>query len=58
MSTASHPQTDGQSKRVIQILKDLLRAYASEFGSWEKHISLIEFTYRNIHQVTIGMAPY
>jgi hypothetical protein len=32
-STAAHPQTDGQSKWVIQILEDMLRAYALDFGN-------------------------
>nr|GEZ28664.1 putative reverse transcriptase domain-containing protein [Tanacetum cinerariifolium] len=32
MSTAYHPKTDGQSKRTIQTLKDMLRAYAIDFG--------------------------
>ncbi|GKD95597.1 putative reverse transcriptase domain-containing protein, partial [Tanacetum coccineum] len=31
MSTAYHPQTDGQSERTIQTLKDMLRAYATPF---------------------------
>jgi predicted amidohydrolase len=48
ISTAFHPQTDGQSKRIIQILEDLLRARALEFGgNWEEHLSLVEFTYNN-----------
>ncbi|GKE89868.1 putative reverse transcriptase domain-containing protein [Tanacetum coccineum] len=33
MSTAYHPQTDGQSERTIQTLKDMLRACVIEFGS-------------------------
>jgi hypothetical protein len=32
LSTTFHPQTNGQSKRTIQILEDLLRAYILEFG--------------------------
>jgi hypothetical protein len=59
MSTAFHPQTDGQSERTIQTLKDLLRACAMEFGgNWEDHLPLVEFTYNNSYQATIRMAPY
>jgi hypothetical protein len=48
ISTVFHPQTDGQSKRVIQILEDLLRECALEFGgNWEEHLSLVEFMYNN-----------
>ena len=59
LSTAFHPQTDGQSERTIQILEDLLRACILKFGgNWEDHLPLVEFTYNNSYQVTIGMAPY
>ena len=58
-STAFHPQTDGQSERTIQILEDLLRACVMDFeGSWSKYLPLIEFSYNNSYQSTIGMAPY
>ena len=44
MSTAFHPQTDGQSKRTIQVLEDMLRACVLDHkGSWEKHLPLVEF---------------
>src|ERR1700722_11623194 len=54
-----HPQTDGQTKRVNQVLEDMLRAYVIDFqGSWEEHLPLVEFAYNNSYQSTIGMAPY
>ncbi|GJR36299.1 putative reverse transcriptase domain-containing protein [Tanacetum coccineum] len=48
MSTAHHPQTDGQSKRTIQTLEDMLRACAINFGKgWVNHLPLVEFSYNN-----------
>ncbi|KAL0561149.1 hypothetical protein IC582_001569 [Cucumis melo] len=58
-STAFHPQTDGQTERLNQILEDMLRACVLEFsGSWDSHLHLMEFTYNNSYQATIGMAPF
>ena len=58
-STAFHPQTDGQTERTIQTLEDLLRACILDFGgSWEEHLPLVEFSYNNSYQATIGMAPF
>ena len=59
MSTAFHPQTDGQSEWTIQILEDMLRACVLDLkGSWEEHLPLIEFAYNNSYQASIQMAPY
>ena len=59
MSTAFHPQTDGQTERVNQVLEDMLRACVMDFkGSWEDHLQLIEFAYNNSYHSSIGMAPY
>ena len=58
-STAFHPQTDGQSERVIQILEDMLRACVLDFGgNWADYLPLAEFAYNNSYQSSIGMAPY
>ncbi|GJV41211.1 hypothetical protein Tco_1419651 [Tanacetum coccineum] len=48
MSTAYHPETDGQSERTIQTLEDMLRACVIDFGKgWERHLPLVEFSYNN-----------
>ncbi|KAI3681176.1 hypothetical protein L6452_35961 [Arctium lappa] len=58
-STAFHPQTDGQSERTIQTLEYMLRACALEWnGCWDDYLFLIEFSYNNSWQSSIGMAPY
>ncbi|CAN6703503.1 unnamed protein product [Malus baccata var. baccata] len=58
-STVFHPQTDGQSECTIQTLEDMLRACILDLkGSWDKHLSLIEFAYNNSYQASIQMAPY
>ena len=59
MSFAYHPQTDGQSKRTIQSLEDLLRACVLDhLGGWSEVLPLVEFTYNNSYHSSIGMAPY
>ncbi|RVW21919.1 Transposon Ty3-I Gag-Pol polyprotein [Vitis vinifera] len=58
-STAFHPQTDGQSERVIQILEDMLRACVLDFGgNWADYLPLVEFAYNHNFQPSICMAPY
>ncbi|GKF29339.1 putative reverse transcriptase domain-containing protein, partial [Tanacetum coccineum] len=59
MSTAYHPQTDGQSERTIQTLEDMLRACVIDFGSsWDHHLPLVEFSYNNSYHTSIKAAPY
>ncbi|KAL4579703.1 hypothetical protein LXL04_015862 [Taraxacum kok-saghyz] len=59
MSTAYHPQTDGQSERTIQTLEDMLRACVINFGNaWDTHLSLIEFSYNNSYHTSIKAAPF
>ena len=58
-STAFHPQTDGQTERLNQILEDMLRACVLDFKeSWDSKLHLMEFSYNNSFQATIGMAPF
>jgi transposase InsO family protein len=58
-STAFHPQTDGQTERVNQILEDLLRACVLTYGTdWEKSLSFAEFSYNNSYQASLRMSPF
>lgn len=58
-STAYHPQTDGQTERVNQILEDMLRACALDFGkSWDKNLPYAEFSYNNSYQASLQMSPF
>ncbi|GJT41330.1 putative reverse transcriptase domain-containing protein [Tanacetum coccineum] len=59
MSTAYHPETDGQSERTIQTLEDMLRACVIDYGKgWVKHLPLAEFSYNNSYHASIKAAPY
>ena len=54
-----HPQTDGQSERIIQILEDMLRVCVLGLkGNWEEHLPLVEFAYNNSYQASIQVTPY
>jgi hypothetical protein len=58
-SSAYHPQTDGQTERVNQILEDMLRACVMEYpGSWDKNLPWAEFSYNNSYQESLKMAPF
>ncbi|GKC85277.1 putative reverse transcriptase domain-containing protein [Tanacetum coccineum] len=59
MSTAYHPQTNEQSERTIQTLKDMLCACAVNFGKgWVNHFPLVEFSYNNSYHASIKAAPF
>ncbi|GJT21529.1 putative reverse transcriptase domain-containing protein [Tanacetum coccineum] len=59
MSTAYHPEINGQSERTIQTLEDMLRACVIDFGKgWVKHLPLAEFSYNNSYHASIKAAPY
>ncbi|GJX07577.1 putative reverse transcriptase domain-containing protein [Tanacetum coccineum] len=59
MNTAYHLQTDRQSERTIQTLKDMLRACVIDFGNgWVRHLPLVEFSYNNSYHASIKAAPF
>jgi hypothetical protein len=58
-SSAYHPQTDGQTERINQILEDMLRACALQYDKhWDKYLPLAEFSYNNSYQTSLKMAPF
>jgi transposase InsO family protein len=58
-SSAYHPQANGQTERVNQILEDMLRACVIEYlGSWDKNLSWAKFSYNNSYQESLKMTPF
>ncbi|WVZ63495.1 hypothetical protein U9M48_013122 [Paspalum notatum var. saurae] len=58
-NTAYHPQTDGQTESTNQILEDMLRAYAIQYGtSWDKCLPYAEFSYNNSYQASLKKSPF
>ena len=58
-STAYHPQTDGQTERLNQILEQYLRIYCNhQQDNWHDLLPLAEFAYNNAHQSTIQTSPF
>src|SRR5438045_3229046 len=58
LSTAYHPQTDGQSEALNWIIEDYLRAYSSDEQTvWAKLLPLAQFAYNNSRNHTTGMSP-
>jgi hypothetical protein len=59
MSTAYHPETDGQTKRTNKTLEDMLRMYArKKQHSWIKWLYLVEFAYNEKLHSSIGVRPF
>ncbi|GMF65772.1 unnamed protein product [Phytophthora lilii] len=58
MSTAAHPETDGQTERVNRVLEDVLRSYATSFKEWSEFLPLCEFALNNSTHVSTGHSPF
>ncbi|KAG3179598.1 hypothetical protein PC128_g15878 [Phytophthora cactorum] len=54
MSTADHPQTDGQTERVNRVLGDLLKSYAHSFQQWSDCLPMAEFVINNSVHASTG----
>ncbi|GMF63226.1 unnamed protein product [Phytophthora fragariaefolia] len=58
MSTAAHPETDGQTKRVNRVLEGVFRSYATSFTCWSKFLPLAEFALNNAEHASTGVTPF
>ena len=58
-STAYHPQMDGQTERVNQIVEDMIRMYVMNNPTkWEHYLYLAQFAYNNGYQASAKMSPF
>src|SRR6266511_685843 len=59
MSTAFHPQTDGQTERANRTLEDMLRAFVNyRQTNWDECLPAAEFAYNNSLQASTGYTPF
>ncbi|CAI7843726.1 unnamed protein product [Closterium sp. NIES-54] len=59
MSSAYHPQTDGQTERLNQIVEQLLRAACKDdISKWDAHLPVLEFAYNNATHAATGQTPF
>ncbi|CAI7814464.1 unnamed protein product, partial [Closterium sp. NIES-53] len=59
MSSAYHPQTDGQTEHLNQIIEQLLRAACKDdISKWDAHLPVLEFAYNNATHAATGQTPF
>jgi hypothetical protein len=59
VSTAFHPQTDGQTERANRTLEEMLRAFVNHRqDNWARLLPLVEFAYNNSQQASTKQTPF
>lgn len=59
MSSAYHPQTDGQSERANRSVEDYLRCYVNDrHNNWDQCLSAAEFAFNNAVNASTGFTPF
>ncbi|CAI7810412.1 unnamed protein product [Closterium sp. NIES-53] len=59
MSSAYHPQTDGQTERLNQVVEQLLRtACKDDVSHWDTQLPTLEFAYNNASHAATGKTPF
>jgi hypothetical protein len=58
-NTTYHPESDGKTKRVNQVIENMLRMYVmGKPYKWEDYLHLVEFAYNNGYQASVKMSPF
>jgi hypothetical protein len=59
LSTAYHPQSDGQTERMNRVLEDMLRHYVNPQGTdWDEYLPAVEFAVNSAWQESVRAAPF
>jgi hypothetical protein len=58
MSTAAHPQTDGQSEAAVKVIQKLLKPFVFQGQDWEELLPSLEFAYNDTVQASTGQTPF
>ncbi|GMF27649.1 unnamed protein product [Phytophthora fragariaefolia] len=58
ISTAAHPEMDGQTERVNRVLEDVLRSYATSSPSWSSFLPMVQFASNNATHASTGLTPF
>jgi len=59
LTTARHQQADGQSERMVKILKDMLRNYVNHHqDNWVEWLPSVEFAYNSTTHSSINLSPF
>ena len=59
MSTAYHPQTDGQTERMNRLMEEILRSYVSDDGvDWDMHLTAAEMAINTAYQSSTEFSPF
>jgi hypothetical protein len=58
-NTTYHPELDGKTERVNQLIEDMLRMYVMvKLYKWEDYLHLVELSYNNGYQASLNMSPF
>ena len=58
MSTAEHPQTDGQAEAAVKVIQKLLKPFVFQGQDWEELLHSLEFAYNDTTKPSTDQTPF